>query len=296
MQEERVRFAPKRRWAWSARRRVLVLATSASRPCRLSVLGNFELDAGPAALPVRDSGARLLAFLATRGPGRVTPRSAVAEHLWAESDPGHAGARLRSTLWRLPRLAGRPLVTSGATSLSLAEFVDVDLWAAEDLAASLTVPPHDPTSRAPGEDPTPDERPADDADLEVTAWRRLGADLLPDWEEDWLVIERESFRQTRLHALERASALLCRAGAHGAALQAALRAVACEPLRETAHRRVIEVHLAEGNPAEALRQYQTYRRLLASELGLAPTPAIRASVAPLLGRPLDSAGSARVAR
>jgi DNA-binding SARP family transcriptional activator len=52
---------------------------------------------------------------------------------------------------------------------------------------------------------------------------------------------------------------------------------------------VIEVHLAEGNQAEALRQYDGYRRLLAAELGLRPSESIGRLVAPLLGRPLDPA-------
>ena len=58
-------------------------------------------------------------------------------------------------------------------------------------------------------------------------------------------------------------------------------------LGESAHQRVIAVHLAEDNHAEALRQYDHYRRLLAAELGLAPSPSIRGLVAPLLGRPVD---------
>ena len=60
-----------------------------------------------------------------------------------------------------------------------------------------------------------------------------------------------------------------------------------EPLRESAHRSVIEVHLVEGNHAEALRQFHSYRRLIASELGIPPSPAIRRLVGPLLGRPID---------
>jgi DNA-binding SARP family transcriptional activator len=63
--------------------------------------------------------------------------------------------------------------------------------------------------------------------------------------------------------------------------------VSGEPLRESAHRAVIEVHLAEGNPGEALRQYDLYRRLLRVELGLSPSQAIRSLVAHLLGRPTD---------
>ncbi len=77
-----------------------------------------------------------------------------------------------------------------------------------------------------------------------------------------------------------------RAG-EGGAEREGLGAVRSEPLRDSAHRSVIEVHLAEGNHAEALRQYDGYRRLLADELGLPPSPAIRRLVAPLLGRPVD---------
>jgi hypothetical protein len=47
-------------------------------------------------------------------------------------------------------------------------------------------------------------------------------------------------------------------------------------------------HLAEDNPAEALRQYDLVRRLLRDQLGLSPSVATRAVVAPLLGRPLDT--------
>lgn len=50
---------------------------------------------------------------------------------------------------------------------------------------------------------------------------------------------------------------------------------------------MITVHLAEGNAAEALRQYHVYRRMLALELGLPPSPSIRSLVGPLLGRPIE---------
>ncbi|MCA1481353.1 bacterial transcriptional activator domain-containing protein, partial [Bradyrhizobium sp. NBAIM08] len=99
--------------------------------------------------------------------------------------------------------------------------------------------------------------------------------------------ERESYRQLRLHALERLSETLRAVGEHTSALMAALSAVRADPLRESAHRQVIAVHLAEGNAAEALRQYHVYRRLLALELGLPPSPTIRGLVGPLLGRPIE---------
>jgi DNA-binding SARP family transcriptional activator len=47
--------------------------------------------------------------------------------------------------------------------------------------------------------------------------------------------------------------------------------VGAEPLRESAHRTVIRVHLAEGNFGEAARAYDAFRTMLADELGVAPT-------------------------
>jgi DNA-binding SARP family transcriptional activator len=65
-------------------------------------------------------------------------------------------------------------------------------------------------------------------------------------------------------------------------VQAGLAAVAGEPLRESAHRSLIQVHLAAGNPGEAVRQYRVYRRLLADELALEPSAAIRGMVEQLV--------------
>src|SRR4029079_18857405 len=53
---------------------------------------------------------------------------------------------------------------------------------------------------------------------------------------------------------------------------AARAAVAAAPFRESAHRVLMEVHEAAGNPAEALRVFESLRRLLREELGAAPGP------------------------
>jgi DNA-binding SARP family transcriptional activator len=54
-------------------------------------------------------------------------------------------------------------------------------------------------------------------------------------------------------------------------VQAAYAAVRDEPLRESAHRAVVRVHLAEGNLVEALRAYRSFRDALDRELGVRPT-------------------------
>ena len=44
-----------------------------------------------------------------------------------------------------------------------------------------------------------------------------------------------------------------------------------EPLRESAHRTLVRIHLAQGNVAEAVRAYESFRALLAADLGVEPT-------------------------
>ena len=82
----------------------------------------------------------------------------------------------------------------------------------------------------------------------------------------------EGWRQLRLHALEALAARLTAAGRWGEAAGAAGAAVRAEPLRESAHAALIQVHLAEGNQSEAVREFARYRALLRAELGLDPTP------------------------
>jgi DNA-binding SARP family transcriptional activator len=100
----------------------------------------------------------------------------------------------------------------------------------------------------------------------------LSQDLLPDWYEDWLLEERERYRQLRLHALEVLCGRLTNLRQFHQSIQAGLAAVAGEPLRESAQRVLITAYLAEGNSCEALKQYQRYWTLLQTELGQEPSP------------------------
>jgi SARP family transcriptional regulator, regulator of embCAB operon len=102
----------------------------------------------------------------------------------------------------------------------------------------------------------------------------LSRDLLPDWYDDWVVPEAEEWRQLRLHALESLSDLLTIEGRYAHAMSAALAALRVEPLRESANAAVIRVHLAEGNQANAVREFRCYRALLQRELGVEPTPSL----------------------
>lgn len=215
----------------------------------VKLLRSFELRHGPRRVLLPPGAQRLLAFLAL--DGGVLTRVYVAGSLWIDYSQEAANANLRTALWRLRRVSC-PLVDSTATHLSLASEVVVDLHAAREAARHAT---------ADG---------SDFSDEQLESILSAG-ELLPDWYDDWLVIGREQFRQVRLHALEARCGQLTRSGRYGKAIEVGLAAVAGEPLRESAHRAVMRVHLAEGNRHEALRQYELCRRALAP-LGLAPSP------------------------
>jgi DNA-binding SARP family transcriptional activator len=192
---------------------------------------------------------RLVAHLALLGR---TARTAVAGQLWPDASEEHACGSLRSAVWRLHKAAPDLLLEVSGRTLSLAPAVRVDVRELADWARRV-----------------PDARlPLDDALVPDPGVR---GDLLPGWYEDWVLLERERLRQLRMHTLEVLAGRLAAAGRHGEALQAAYAAVRAEPLRESAHRAVVRVHLAEGNVAEAVRAHDLFEALLDQELGVGPT-------------------------
>jgi DNA-binding SARP family transcriptional activator len=178
-------------------------------------------------------------------------RSAVAGHLWPDVPEDHAHGSLRSALWRLQKVAPGLVEAAGGT-LSLSPEVCVDVRELAEWARRV----RDPRSCL--------------ADVEIPDVGFRG-ELLPGWYDDWVLLERERLRQVRMHALELVTARLAAVGRYGDALEAAFVAVQAEPLRESAHRAIVQVHLAEGNVGEALRVYETFREMVADELGVRPS-------------------------
>jgi SARP family transcriptional regulator, regulator of embCAB operon len=222
----------------------------------VALLGGFGLFCGGSILGIPGMSQRLLAFLALHG--RMAKRAAVAGTLWPDASESHAYSNLRSALARLQGTARKALATS-KLELGLAESVTVDVRHAQALARRLL----DPAVTL------------DRSELSMAAVPALSADLLPDWYDDWVLIEAEDWRQLRLHALEALAGRLIALGRWGEAAGAAGAAVRAEPLRESGRAALIQVHLAEGNQSEAVREFTRYRALLRAELGLEPTPQLR---------------------
>ena len=224
-----------------------------SNKVHLALLGGFECIYGGCSVLLPLGSQRLLALLALRDAG--LHRTVAGERLWHDSTPERAAANLRSALWRGRRLGNTTMIDSVGPRLRLAPAVDVDLRQILNHHSDLA-------------HPGPPCHGISDhlALVEVMTHR-----LLPEWSEDWLVLERARWEEFRLHALENLAGQLLADGRYLDALQTALAASSIEPIRETAHRIIIEVHLAEGNTASALKYYQHYRGLLRRELGVAPS-------------------------
>jgi DNA-binding SARP family transcriptional activator len=196
---------------------------------------------------------RLLAFIALQG-GSVS-RSRAARELWPDLAAQQAAASLRSTLWRI-RQVGR-LVDPGATTLRLAGGVEVDV---QGLLGTGPVGSLDGAALG------------SSANLE----------LLPDWAEDWVTVERERMRHLELQVLDDRVASLTGSGRVVEALDTALRAIRLEPLRESSHRAIITIFLQSGNRSAALAHYHGLVELLRDELGLGPAADTTALVQPFL--------------
>ncbi len=231
---------------------VMVAAPSLS----VSVMSGFEVWSGGEQIFVSATVERVLAFLAVRHKPQL--RSTVASTLWMDTTTDRSFANLRSALWRTRQAVGDALVMSGHYVM-LSPLVHVDL---DDVVvrARRLIGEHEPL------DPN-DEDPGS-----------LCGDLLPGWDGEWIMFERERLRQLRIHALEALCKALSAADRPGPAVDAGLAAVEAEPLRESAQRALVAAHLAEGNISEARRQFHLYRDLLWDALAIEPSDAFRAMV------------------
>ena len=206
-------------------------------PVMVDVSGR-RLDAG---LPGRQ-GRLLFAYLVlnrTRG----CPRDELIDVLWPEGPPAAADSALSALLSKLRRALGDGVLTGrGELRLQLEGTVRVDIEASA--AAILEAEAAMETG--------------DHALAAERAREALSTDLqtfLPDAEGGWAAEQRRELETIRLRALETLAEAGLRQGGRelGAAEQAARAAIAAAPFRESAHRLLMEVHEAAGNPAEALR-------------------------------------------
>jgi DNA-binding SARP family transcriptional activator len=238
----------------------------------LRLLGRFVVLRDGREVPAADFGGRkvraLLRVLATRR-GSLLTHDALTEALWEDRPPADPAANLQVLVNRGRRALGRAdlLVTgTGGYALAGGDACSVD---AERFLHAVTG-----ARQLAG-------RAALDAYLRaLDGWG--GEPLAEDVYADWAAEYRDRLLRARQEALERAADLALELGDAARAVELGAAAAAADPLREAGVLALVRALAASGDPAAALARYADFRRALADELGVDPSPAAQGLHAELL--------------
>ncbi|HEX4433045.1 MAG TPA: BTAD domain-containing putative transcriptional regulator, partial [Frankiaceae bacterium] len=229
----------------------------------LRLLGRFVVVRDGAEIPAAAFGGRkvrsLLRMLACH-PGQFHSHDALTDMLWAERPPADPAANLQVFVNRIRRATGEPqlvVTASGGYALRADPRYVVD---GETFAASVAA-----CSSLTGGEALSGYQSA----LALFAGEPLAEDRYDDWARGY----RERLQRLHQDALERAAAIAMVCAQSALAVEYASAAVAAEPLREIAALTLVRALAANGDQAAALAHYERYRRALASDLGLDPSPA-----------------------
>ena len=207
----------------------------------------------------------MFAYLAAQ-QGRPVPRDELAEVLWGEQLPATWEKALRVLMTKLRALLeecgidGSTALTSafGCYKLTLPAGAWIDVDAAVESAERAE------TALAAGD--------IEQAHSEATVAAALARrSFLPGEDGPWVEGRRRDLRDVLLRSLECLRDSSLGAGELAEAVRYADEVTELEPFRESGYRRLMQAHIAAGNPAEALRAYERCRRFLADELGAYPS-------------------------
>jgi DNA-binding SARP family transcriptional activator len=233
---------------------------------RLALLGAPEVHHGGRAVtfPTRKALA-LLAYLAVEG-GQHT-REKIAALFWPDSEAEQARGSLRYTLAALRGAladagdAAHYLADRGVLAFDAGVPFELDTRSVEAARAA--------SARDPG---------GAVAALASAAALCRGEFLegfslrdAPGFDE-WVGLQRAVSHRSMGAVLDRLSQAQWEQGALDVALEVTQRWLRLDALDEGAHRRLLQLHLASGDAAAALRAYEACRAVLASELGAEPSP------------------------
>jgi LuxR family maltose regulon positive regulatory protein len=107
-------------------------------------------------------------------------------------------------------------------------------------------------------------------------------DFLEEIYSDWVEELRSYFRDLYLEALKELAGFYQDRGDHEQVIRYGQRILQRDPYREDAHCQVMEAYVGMGNRAAAIEQFDRLRKLLRSELGVAPLPATMAKYESLI--------------
>jgi len=241
----------------------------------LTLLGSLAitLDDRPVTHLESDKVRALLVRLALE-PERIFRREALSALFWPEAAPAHAAQNLRQALYNLRCALGDAflLATSQTVQFNAAGDVEVDVLTWQRLWAEVQNHRHRHRQTC--------RYCLERLAQAVTLYR---GDLLagftlkgcPEF-DDWITIERERLHVQALEAFTLLAQAAERRGDYPAAQAYIRQQLALEPWQEAAHRHLMRLLASDGWRVAALEQFEICRRILAEELGLAPTEETRA--------------------
>jgi predicted ATPase/class 3 adenylate cyclase/DNA-binding SARP family transcriptional activator len=241
-------------------------------PLTLRLLGPFEalVNGAPLLRLHSRKGLWLLALMALRG-GRELERDWLACLLWPDSPETEARASLRNSLADLRRALG-PAADRLQSPTRRTLCLDL-LDAAVDICAfNAALARGDATS----------------LEQAVALYR---GPLLEDCAEEWAFEERQQYAQAYLTARETLAAQALAAGDPAAAERHLRRAVAADPLRESAQRALMQALAAGGSYAAALLVYRDLRQRLHCEIHAEPDPETQALFQQIRAEAREKAGA-----
>jgi predicted ATPase/DNA-binding SARP family transcriptional activator len=213
---------------------------------------------------------RLFAALLVDAP-RVVERETLVERLWGDEPPATATTALQVHVGRLrqalePDLRGRACSAIRTTGDGYALEIDRARIDAEQFE-SLVHDAEDLAGLAP-------ERALGDVESARALWRGRPWGALAD--EEWLRSDAARIEQLRRRAEELWGDMQLALGRHESIVDSLARAVEAEPFREHRWEQLMLALYRCGRQADALRAFQDARRILSEELGIEPSPALRA--------------------
>ncbi|MCB0121668.1 MAG: hypothetical protein KDE58_05455, partial [Caldilineaceae bacterium] len=202
----------------------------------------------------------LLAYLAVTQ--RPQSRAHLAALLWPDYDESSARGELRRALSTLNQCLGADRLDADRSQVALSRASDlhVDIVAFRE---RLAVARHGSADRQ-----TALRAAVALAQAEFMAGFTM--DDAPDFEE-WQRFEAGALRRDLAWALAQLAQPTVTPDL-ASALTYATRWLALDPLDEAAHRRLMKLHAATGDPNAAYRQYQECKQRLAQEVDVPPAP------------------------
>jgi DNA-binding SARP family transcriptional activator/predicted ATPase len=240
---------------------------------QLTLLGDcrIEWDGEPLAGLSLSKARALLCYLAVTG--RPQTRSALIELLWGGMGEAVARRNLRVVLTKL-RAAVSDYVLTTRTDIAFNTHLPHTLDVAQFEQAAQTA------LDAPG------PLAANHVTTLEQSFARYKGEFLSGLEvhraaafEEWVVLQRERLRRLALQVGERLAQHYEATRQTRAGIAVCQRLIQIDPLQEEVHRHLMGLLWQNGQPAEALRQFEQCRRALAEELGIAPDGATLALVA-----------------